>query len=206
MIITLNAQTVRAAATFAGTDDIRPILTTVYIERKDDHTIGITATDSYRLISFEQKQEDVLPMFDAFMLPKDAYKQITSKDDLLHIEFYDDNRQTFDVCFIEYKKTAYMQTVNTQRTTHAQCIEGKYPDYKRLLEAQDDHKGNSAGLNSAYLIDLGKCMEIAFGKHTKKQSAPPVCIDIIDALKPVHFTCTKDSLSCHGLIMPIRMN
>lgn len=208
MEVWIEAKELLAAAKFCECKDnkgTRELLRCAHVEATENGYV-IAATDSYKLLEFthEYKIRESNDIFSCNIDIDTIKSSVKTTDELIRVEY---DEQTCNVAMDVYgKRGAYRATVS------AHANEGRYPNYKALLNenASEDNCGHEVRLNPTYLAEVCKDIELAYGKET------PIDIDIRDAMKPVYFSAVgktkrdadnepyKPVAYCKALIMPIR--
>ena len=185
----INAQHLRAAASFASKDKTRPILGCVRVW-DGEKGYRLVSTDSYKLIGFEQGEVDGeksvrLSVKATFITPlkkSDKTVEFGKVDKAAHL--------------VEAKITNSLGGV---RTEHWALVDGNYPNYQDLMPKVDHSKTfESFELSPEYLSQAGKAVSTAFGDKAH------IAIWGQGRLKPVWFESQDKDTRCFGIIMPIR--
>lgn len=145
----------------ASGDEARPVLTGVYIHTEEDK-LFIAATDSYRLaqktLAGQKEKVDLL-------VPNSAMQDLLRilSDDAEQVEIVHDDQQ---VLF----KVGSTELV-------ARLIEGKYPDYQKLIPAQFQ---TTAEVSKDELMNITKVSSLF-----ARESAGSITIHVDEALKNI---------------------
>lgn len=127
-IITVSADTLRAALICASTDKHRYYINGVYVDPKG----YIVSTDGHRLFCAKIDVSDAAP-FTGWIIPSDVLKRALTG----------------------YKNKTVDIAPNRCGDIACQPVDGTYPDWRRVIP-QGDLSGAVAQFNPAYVADLGK--------------------------------------------------
>ena len=180
-IIHSNSDQLRASLLTAATKDIRYYLCGVCIEASPTYT-RLISTDGHRASIQGYKVENTIEREIQFIVPFDTLKMLKPKDTFVKFESED---------YINWTMTTKNFSVNFT------IVDGKFPDWRRILPKDSEQLGTPAQFNVEYLADFGKASKIlgfgsdfqnVFIKHNGENTTE----------------VRLNSSSYLGIIMPIR--
>lgn len=147
MIYTIATKDLQAVSLAMAEKDIRYYLNGVLFELDNAEGYRLVATDGHRLhIVCKRKAQAA----DSIIMPRDTVKQICKLKEAFFTVEPLENRQ------IKITTTAGVLTV--------QAVEGKYPDYRRVMPKQLNPI-ETAHYQPEYLLDLAKAQKILGTKN-----------------------------------------
>lgn len=217
MKVYVDAKELLAAAKFC--DDkknkgCREILRCVHVE-SNENDYALVSTDSYKLIKFVHNNTNPDGTNDVFTcnIGIDIIKEsVKTTDDVICIEY---DEETLAVTLDIFKKNRF--NIVNRASVKTTANNGTYPQYNKLLEKdvkRDDDgnelpKMNGIRLNTAFVEETCKYIQLAYGKKT------PIDIELGYANEPALFNAVSEVEYnddgeripvgyCNGLVMPIR--
>lgn len=148
----------KAVALAAAQQDIRYYLKGMLIEQAKDG-LYLVATDGHRMHAMRVRQDVVLPVGAQVIVPNDAIAKVKPNRQMatLVVELAD------DLC-------SGALTYFGDRFTWA-AVEGKFPEWRRVLPREAKLDGVGASLNTDYLADVAKAAVLMGSK--KGEAATP---------------------------------
>ena len=143
-IIHSNSDQLRASLLTAATKDIRYYLNGVCIEASPTYT-RLISTDGHRASIQGFKVENTIEKEIQFIVPFETLKMLKSKDTFVTFESDD---------LINWTMKTLTLNVNFV------AVEGKFPDWRRIVPKDSEQLGQPAQFNVEYLADLGKAAKI----------------------------------------------
>jgi len=206
--LTLQRNHIRALACFMAEADIRYYLNGLKVEASPQGTF-LVATDGHRLGVFRDDSAKAPEACD-FIIPAQLVKTVKTVK-AGKAGNYPDILVTFDTA--SQLVTVGTAGIDTQAT--AKAIEGRYPDWRRVIPDASKASGEGAHFQPEYVADVGKAYKLA---------AHGVKADAKDKANPAHkingtYTArwfhdgnkgtlvTFDGIpSFLGVVMPLRMD
>lgn len=174
-MLTIPDHKLKAALTHAAVQDIRYYLCGVLLEAAQNDDLHIVATDGHRLFCGVLLGAAAgMPELARIIVPTDVIKRQAKKGDV---------------------EIAYEAGVWRLGNEIFKPIDGKFPDYRRVIPPTDINDA-APGFNYAYLADT----EIALGLWAGGRSARVVCVPHGESAATV--TSTDPTAFC--LVMPLR--
>lgn len=173
----INAQALKAVSMAANKKDIsRRVLMGVYITPNE-----IVAIDSYRMHRYVfYNRIDEVPE-DGILIDASLFSKIKASQEFVSFEKIEDDKWIID-------------------SQIANVIEGKYPDYKSILEERYG-ECDKFGVNPDYMTDAMKAVKIVHGKRNKIGNA---VINVTSPLHPIRIKASHDE-GFEAIIMPVRL-
>lgn len=185
----IKAQELKAAAGIASKDRSRKILCTVMVEESEDN-YTVTATDSYMLFSAHRKdREDGMQKY---IIDAEPLKKLKASDEFVTLTPIDD----------EYVK-ATIRFGRQTRTEIWPLVEGKYPNWRKILDEDRENNCGEFALSPDYLATIAKALKTAAKPARTRAYAPCVKMQCSSPVKPIHFFA-GDEDEYLGIVMPIR--
>lgn len=139
--ITVNVNHLRAMLLCAGKRDVRYYLNGIYLTIVNNRP-EFVATDSYRMLVFRDREQYVEGELSVIM-PRDTLEQVIKsikKDRVVTIE-------------IDGEIITIIDHGGMRITCNA--VDGRYPDYRRVVPIDPTRSGITATVNPFYLADFG---------------------------------------------------
>lgn len=180
-IIHSNSDQLRASLLTSATKDIRYYLCGVCIEASPTYT-RLISTDGHRASIQGYKLENTIEREIQFIVPFDTLKMLKPKDTFVKFESEDHINWTM---------------ITKNFSVNFKVVEGKFPDWRRIVPKDSEQLGTPAQFNVEYLADFGKASKI-LGLDSKYQNV---------FIKHNGENTTEVRLNCSnylGIIMPVR--
>ncbi len=190
--IIINSNELEAVALAASTEETRYYLNGVCIERYEDGTTGLIATDGHRIATLRAKLGEQPK--ESFILPSADIKRIltlykgevkTLAKSVRHflkivIGKNEDDKLELSLNLCDDDG---ISAIRVSFTTKA--VDGTFPDWRRVLPAESDEVSPYLAFNADYMADFGKMARLITGIKTPhiviKQTNPNAPMRVVIA-------------------------
>lgn len=165
MEINIKVKDIKAVSLAMAVKDVRYYLNGVFVESNGRET-RIVATDGHRLHAISVVRKDQEPQKTVeFIMPSDLVKTITKaktkNNDEVTLFYCDDGFVTV--------------TLPDQSTIKSKTVEGKFPDYRRIIPTEYSEPSFNNMINPEYALDAYKALHIWFNHTSKDPMALQFC-------------------------------
>jgi len=195
--IQTTAGRIAAMSVCSAAKDVRYYLVGIHFELSGDSGLTMVSTDGHRLLKIEAPED----MFGA--VGKDDRKSVIinfDKDTLSDFRKAGNRDQIVNIEIDELVTVKYATV-----TRYATLVDGKFPDWRRIMPAEIAGEGNEvgeAGFNSKYLADFATVSKML----TPAKDAPIEISPRGNSAMLVRILASSDGpVLAVGVLMPIRI-
>jgi DNA polymerase-3 subunit beta len=143
--VTIERARLRAALLFSAVKDIRYYLNGVLFQVSECHDSRLVATDGHRLAIIKTGDvPDALP--GDYLIPYDAIKAIKK------------GARGFNNVDLEISGDEFLFREYGGILSGGKLLDGKFPDYQRVIPRIENMTGEAGSFNAAYLADIQKAL------------------------------------------------
>jgi len=177
----------------AATKDIRDYLNGVLFEVESQDSLTLVSCDGHRLAKCTITQEHAIDP-GQYIVPIQFVKELIR-------DFKPKARQTDTPISITWNDNQ-LHFSNASRSASTACIDGKYPDYQRIIPTDEPVLG-AIGFNALFLEQAGKAAKVitADGYNAIRLIGRGLESSLIEIVNPI-----SDIESAFVVVMPVKLS
>lgn len=168
MSIIIPAKLIRAALIFTAKQDVRYYLNGLRLEVTGEREFYLAATDGHRMFAVRHEQEQPIAeeLRRTFILERGGLAAVGQRALSLIIERMESESEVVARVTATPARSRYLQPETTSKRIFCGVVDGKYPNWRKVLAEAISASDAHAEFNAEYLADVDKAQRILSGyKH-----------------------------------------